>query len=56
MNKQKLINQLKDIVNSLSFIALFNGLSKNSYKVITDSILNVADKLCLIIKEIKKEK
>ena len=29
-NKQKLINQLKDIVNNLSFIALFNGLSKNS--------------------------
>ena len=55
MNKQKLINQLKDIVNNLSFIALFNGLSKNSDKVITDSILNVADKLCVIIKELKKE-
>lgn len=54
-NKQKLINQLKDIVNNLSFIALFNGLSKNSDKVITDSILNVADKLCVIIKELKKE-
>ena len=55
MNKQKLIDQLKDIVNNLSFIALFNGLSKNSDKVITDSILNVADKLCVIIKELKKD-
>ena len=55
MTKQKLIDQLDDIVANLSFIALFNGLSKNSDKGITDSILNVADKVFLIMKELKKE-
>ena len=55
MNKQKLINQLKDIFNNLSFIALFSTLNKNSDKGITVSILNVADKLFLIIKELEKD-
>lgn len=55
MTKQKLINQLDDIVANLSFIALFNALNKNSDKGITDSILNVADKVFLIMKELKKE-
>ena len=55
MNKQKLIKYLDDAVANLSFIALFNALNKNSDKSITDSILNVSDKLFLIIKELKKE-
>lgn len=53
-NKQKTIEKLKNLVTNLSFIAIFNAL-KNGDKEITDSILNVADKLCLIIKELKKE-
>ena len=52
MNKQKIINQLKNLVTNLSFIAIFNAL-KNGDKEITDSILNVADELCVIIKELK---
>ena len=55
MTKQKLINQLDDILANLSFIALFNALNKNSDKGITDSILNVADKVFLIMKELKKD-
>lgn len=55
MNNKKLINQLDDIIINLSFIALFNALNKDSNKDITDSILNVADELCLIIKELKKD-
>ena len=53
-NKQKTIEKLKNLVTNLSFIALFNALNKNSNKGITDSILNVADELCLIIKELKE--
>ena len=55
MTKQILINKLDKAVTNLSFIALFNTLNKNSDKGITDSILNVADELFLIIKELKKE-
>ena len=55
MNKEKIINQLKDLVTNLSFIAIVNALRKDSDKSITDGVLNVADELCLIIKELKKE-
>ena len=55
MTKQILINKLDKAVTNLSFIALFNALNKNSDKSITDGVLNVADELCLIIKELKKE-
>ena len=54
MNKQKTIEKLKDLVTNLSFIAIFNAF-KNGDKEITDSILDVADDLCVIIKELKKE-
>ena len=53
-NKQKTIEKLKNLVTNLSFIAIFNAL-KNGDKEITDSILDVADDLCVIIKELKKE-
>ena len=53
-NKQKTIEKLKNLVTNLSFIAIFNAL-KSGNKEITDSILNVADDLCVIIKELKKE-
>ena len=55
MTKQTLINKLDKAVTNLSFIALFNDLNKNSDRRITVSILNVADDLFTIIKELKKE-
>ena len=54
MNKQKLIKYLDNIVINLSFIAIFNAL-KNGDKEITDSVLDTADDLRIIIKELKKE-